>query len=203
MTTEEWEGLLNNRIIAAYSSGLSVVEITRALGKIRVDCVHSLLRETGHIPAMARSDYRRTYHIDGRLADALRKMGYSFGRWCLGWQFGPEAAVAELATVPEEERPTAIHEAVRRDYPVVYFRMFGGRRPQRLSRKAKSSSTHPALSIEWEDARRKYVARVPDYPEIVGIGMDWAEAVEEAKVAYRFHGYINKLSRAVAEHASK
>ena len=202
MTTEEWEGLLNNRIIAAYSSGLSVVEITRALGKIRVDCVHSLLRETGHIPAMARSDYRRTYQIDGRLADALRKMGYSFGRWCLGWQFGPEAAVANLGAVPDEGRPTAAHEAVRRDYPVVYFRMFGGRRPQRIFRKAKTSSIHPALSIEWEDARRKYVARVPEHPEIEGIGIDWTEAVEEAKVAYRFHGYISKLNRLIAEHAS-
>ncbi len=49
MATEEWEGLLNSRIIAAYTAGLSVVEITRTLGKIRVDFVHSL-RTDSHAP---------------------------------------------------------------------------------------------------------------------------------------------------------
>ena len=201
MTNEEWEGLLNSRIITAYTAGLSVVEITRALGKIRVDSVHSLLRETGHIPAMARSEYRRTYQIDQRLADALLKMGYSFGRWCLGWQFGPEAAVADLGTAPEEESSTATHETVRRDYPVEYFRMFGGNKPQRRPRKTEYS-THPALSLDWDHTRGRYVATVLEYPDIKAFGVDWAEAAEEAKAAYRFQEYIRKLNNAIAEKKS-
>ena len=198
MTTEEWEGLLNSRIIAAYTAGLSVVEITRALGKIRADFVHSLLRETGHIPAMARSEYRRTYQIDQRLTNALQKMGYTFGRWCLGWRFAPEAAVADLATVPDNESSTASHEAVRRDYPVVYFRMYGGGRPQRRARKS-GGAEHPALSTDWDHTLGRYVAQVPEYPEIEAVGNDWVEAAEEAKVAYRFLASIRKLDRVIKE----
>ena len=198
MTTEEWEGLLNSRIIAAYTAGVSVVEITRTLGKIRVDFVHSLLRETGHIPAMARSEYRRTYQIDQRLTDALQKMGYTFGRWCLGWRFAPEAAVADLATVPDNERPTRPHEAVRRDYPVVYFRMYGGGRPQRRARRS-GGAEHSALNIDWEHTHGRYVAQVPEYPEIEAVGNDWVEAAEEAKAAYRFLASIRKLDRVIKE----
>ena len=198
MATEELEGLLNSRIIAAYTAGLSVVEITRTLGKIRVDFVHSLLRETGHIPAMARSKYRRTYQIDPRLTEALRKMGYTFGRWCLGWRFEPEAAVADLATVPDDESSTASHEAVRRDYPVVYFRLYGGGRPQRRARRS-GGAEHPALSIDWEHALGRYVAQVPEYPEIEAVGNDWVEVAEEAKTAYRFLACIRKLDRVIEE----
>jgi len=198
MATEEWEGLLNSRIIAAYTAGLSVVEITRTLGKIRVDFVHSLLRETGHIQAMARSEYRRTYQIDRRLTEVLQKMGYTFGRWCLGWRFEPEAAVAELAAVPDNELLTAPHEAVRRDYPVVYFRMYGGGRPPRRARRS-GGAEHPALNIVWEHAHGGYVAQVPEYPEIEAVGNDWVEVAEEAKAAYRFMACIRKLDRVIEE----
>jgi len=198
MTSAEWEGLLNSRIIAAYSAGLSVVEITRTLGKLQVDFVHNLLRETGAIPAMARCDYRRTYRIDGRLAEALRNMGYSFGRWCLGWRLDPDTATADLGTAPEEGRPSVVHEALRRDYPVIYFRLFGGGRPPRRSRWA-GTAAHPSLIIDWDHDHAKYVARVPDYAEVEGIGHDWTEAVEEAKIAYRYQMSIHRLNLALTD----
>jgi hypothetical protein len=70
MNIEDLEEILNKRIIEAYSLGYSVVEITRALRKTGAEFVHSLLRETGHIPAMARSEYRRQYDIDHRMSAA-------------------------------------------------------------------------------------------------------------------------------------
>jgi len=77
MKVEDIEELLNSRIIEAFSRGFSVVEITRALRKTTVTSVYNLLRDTGRIKFMARSEYRRQYDIDPRLATACRQKGLS------------------------------------------------------------------------------------------------------------------------------
>jgi len=198
MNGEDWEGLLNSRIITAYSAGLSVVEITRALGKIRIDYVHKLLRDTGAIPVMVRTDYRRTYQINGQLTEALRNMGYSFGRWCLGWRFDPETAVAELGNSPGNGEQSAVHDALRRDYPLIYFRLYGGKPPR--TPRWTAPSAHPSLTIQWDQDKAGYVARVPEYGDVVGIGDDWNDALEAAKTAYRAQLGIYKLNFALRCH---
>jgi hypothetical protein len=194
MQIEDLEEILNNRIIEAYSAGFSVVEITKALRKTSVDFVHSLLRETGHIPAMVRSEYRRQYEIDPRLTAAIRKKGFSFGRWCLGWKMDPSSATAELKTTPGHGIATTAHIALQRDFPEVFFSMFGGKRIKQGKR--KRASTQPAsLRIDWDVERKAFFATVPEYPMIEGRGKDWDETFYAIKSAFRMQEYIMRLNR--------
>ena len=119
MNREDWDGMLNSQIIAADTAGMSVVEITRALGRLRIDYVHNLLRDTGSIAIMEKSEFHRTYPLHGKLSAALRHMGYTFGRWCVGWHFDPDSAAAELGDNPQEGQQRAVHDAVRRDFPRI------------------------------------------------------------------------------------
>ncbi len=201
MNREDWEGLLNSHIITAYSSGLSVVEITRALGKLRIDHVHNLLRDTGTIAIMDRTEYRRTYPIHGKLTAALRHKGYTFGRWCLGWHFDPDTAAAELRDNPEDGPQRAVHDALRRDFPLIYFLLYGSQPPQTPQR--TPPLPHPSVIIEWDQGNARYNARVPEYSEVVGIGSDWTEALEDAKMAYCFLMSIYKLNFAIKRNGIK
>jgi len=196
MHIDDLEELLNSRIIAAYSTGMSVVEIHRAVGMSRIEYVHGLLRETGYIQAMARSDYRRTYDIDYRLGEALRKLGYSFGRWCLGWKLDPASAAADLKTTPDDGEQSPAHEAVRRDFPWVYYKIFGGEPPKKKQR-AGTPSLHPSVTLTWDGSRDGYVAKIAEYPTVEELGVDWEHAVERLRTAYRLFGKITRLNEAI------
>ncbi|SNB45413.1 hypothetical protein [Geobacter sp. DSM 9736] len=196
MRIEDLEELLNSRIIAAYSGGMSVVEINRALGRSRVEFVHGLLRDTGYIQPMARSEYRRTYDIDFRFSSVLRKMGYSFGRWCLGWKMDPSSAAVDLKTQPKNGEITAAHEALRRDFPEVHFRIFGGPSPKRRPRAGEFSSP-PTVMIAWDMTRDGYVAKIVEHPTVEEIGVDWEHAVERIRTAYGLFERITKLNKAI------
>lgn len=203
MKVEELEEMLNNRIIESYSLGYSVVEITRALRKSSVDFVHSLLRETGYIPVMARSEYRRKYDINHRMEDAFRKKGFSFGRWCLGWEFDPTSAAIDLKIVPAEGEVTAAHTALQRDFPDLFFSIYGGSRPRREKKKTKTSTPPPSLKIDWKDDMKQYVATIPEHPIVETFGSDWDEAYYDIKIAYRLLGYILRLNVLIADHAKQ
>ena len=198
MKTVDLEEMLNNRIIEAYSLGFSVVEITRALRKTSVDFVHSLLRETGHIPAMARSEYRRHYDIDQRLVVAFRKKGFSFGRWCLGWKFEPMSAATDLKIKPEEGLVITAHSAIRRDFPEVFSIIYGGRVPRKAKRR-RSSMQPPSLRMDWNAELKKFIATIPEYPLLEIVGCDWDEAFYEIKSALRLQEYIMRLNRLIAD----
>ena len=198
MNAEDLEEKLNNLVIETYSRGYSVVEITRALRKSSVEFVHSLLRDTGHIQAMARSEYRRKYDIDHRLAEAFRKKGFSFGRWCLGWKFDPTAAATDLKITHEEGEVPAAHAAFRRDFPDVFFSIFGGSRPRKEKKKNKTPTQPPSLRIDWNVERKTFIATIPEYPLIKIIGSNWDEAYLDTKAAYRQQEYIMRLNRLIA-----
>lgn len=196
MKIEDLEEMLNRRIIYAYSHGYSVVEITRALRKTSVDSVHSLLRDTGHIPVMERSEYRRQYDIDPRLTKAFRVKGFSFGRWCLGWRFDPAATVADLKSAPEKEKESEAHSALKRDFPEVFISMYDGRKTKK--EKKKRLRSHPdSLRIDWNIERKTFMASVPECPSIEARGKDWDDAFYALKSAYRLHEYILRLNRLV------
>ena len=198
MNAEDLEEKLNNLVIETYSRGYSVVEITRALRKASVDFVHSLLRDTGHIRAMARSEYRRKYDIDHRLAEAFRKKGFSFGRWCLGWKFDPASAATDLKIAHDEGELPPAHAALRRDFPDVFFSTFGGSRPRKEKKKNKTPTHPPSLRIDWNVERKIFIATIPEYPLIKIIGSNWDEAYFDTKAAYRQQEYIMRLNRLIA-----
>jgi len=196
MNIEDLEERLNKRIIEAYSKGYSVMEITRALRKTSVEFVHSLLRDTGHISAMERSEYRRQYDIDLRLTKAFRTKGFSFGRWCLGWRFDPAATAANLKSAPEKEDENAAHLALKRDFPDVFLSMYEGKKLKK--EKKKRLRSHPdSLRIDWNIERKTFIASVPECPNIEARGKDWEDAFYALKSAYRLHEYIIRLERLV------
>lgn len=201
MKIDELEEMLNKRIIDAYSQGYSVVEITRALRKNSVDSVYNLLRDTGHIQAMERSEYRRQYDIDQRLATACRKKGFSFGRWCLAWRFDPADTAAQLKSAPESESENFAHSALRRDFPEVFVSMYEGKKIKRDSR--RRLRTHPdSLRIDWHCERKTFIATVPEGPDIEANGKDWDDALYAFKSVYRMHEYILRLDRLVEKRRS-
>ncbi len=197
MQIAELEGLLNSRIVAAYSEGMSVVEIQRAVRMNRIDYLHGLLRETGHIQPMARSEYRRTYDIDFRLGEALRKMGYTFGRWCLGWKLEAAAVANDLKTKPDDAELSRAHEAIREDFPEVFCRMFGG---PRLGKRQKPEVplSRPSVTLTWDESRDGYVAKISEYPAVEEVGVDWEHAVERLRTAYHLFGKIMRLNGTMA-----
>lgn len=197
MKIDDLEESLNNRIIEAYSLGYSVMEITRALRKTSVEFVHSLLRDTGHIAPMARHEYRRQYDVDPRIVAVLRKKGFSFGRWCLGWKLDPSSAAEDLKSTPASTGATATHTALQRDFPEVFFNIYGGSR--RLRKERRVNPSQPAsLRIDWDAERKTFIATVPGHPDIEAEGNDWDSAFYALKSAYRLHEYIMRLDHLVS-----
>ncbi len=194
MKVEDIEELLNSRIIEAYSKGHSVIEITKALKKTSVDLVYDLLRDTGKIPVMERSEYRRQYDIDPRLANACKRKGFSFGRWCLGWRFDPFVAVAALKSAPDDENESAVHVALMRDFPEIYLSMYE-RAMIRSEKKGKYRSKPDSLMIEWSSKRKAFVATVPECPDIEARGKNWDDAYFAIKSAHQMHEYVQRLNR--------
>jgi predicted RNase H-like HicB family nuclease len=196
MKIEDIEELLNSRIIEAYSKGHSVIEITRALKKTTVDLVYDLLRDTGHIPVMERSAYRRQYDIDQRLAISCRRKGFSFGRWCLGWRLDPFVTVADLKSAPDNKSESAAHVALKRDFPEIYLSMYEGAKIKR-EMKRKHRSKPDSFMVEWSSERKAFVATVPECPGIEAHGKNWDDAYFALKSAYRLHEYILRLDNLI------
>ena len=196
MKIEDLEELLNSRIIEAYSKGYSVLEITRALQKSTVDSVYKLLRNTGHILTMERSEYRRQYDIGQRLTIAFRRKGFSFGRWCLDWRFDPYAAVAELKSSPDGENESSVHAALKRDFPEIYLSMYE-RTKVKKEKKEKIRSKPDSLRIDWSSEQKTFIATVPECHGIEASGKNWDDAFYAIKSVHRMHEYILRLNRLV------
>ena len=196
MKVEDLEELLNKRIIEAYSQGYSVVEITRALRKNSVDSVYKLLRDTGYIKIMERSEYRRQYDIDKKLTAACKKKGFSFGRWCLGWRLDPNETVVDLKTPLKEGTVSAAHAALKRDFPEVFVSIYDCKKIKKETR--RRLRTHPdSLRIDWNCELKTFIATVPECPDIEASGKDWDDAFYALKSVYRMHEYILRLDRLV------
>lgn len=196
MQIEDLEVKLNSRILEAYAVGMSVMEITKALRKSRVDYVHGFLRDAGCIPTMNRSDYHRSFDVDNHLLAALRNKGYSFGRWCLGWKMDSRQAEADLKSKPVDEGKTVAHQALHRDFPDVYTKFFGKGRISRFG-KEKKPRFYPSLSLAWDESQRGYAAIIVEYPEVEVLGLDLNDAFEKVMIAYRLFQSIERLNDAI------
>lgn len=196
MGGEDLEVKLNSRIIDAYSIGMSVVEITKALRKSRIDYVHGFLRDAGCIPTMNRSDYHRSFDVDNRLLAALRNKGYSFGRWCLGWKLDSRQAEVDLKSKPADVEPTAAHRALHRDFPDIHVKLFGNGRVRRFG-KEKVPRFHPSLSLVWDECQKGYVGKIVEHPDVEVVGLDLNDAFEKVMVACRLFQSIERLNNAI------
>lgn len=145
-----------------------------------------MLRKARLIPVMPRSEDRRLYDIDFRLKKELDKKGYSFGRWCLGWKLDPIVAAAGLKDLPGEGAVSKAHEALRRDFPEVYFEIYGGQPPPKKIWSARSASGRFSVNIIWEDACNAYVAKIVEDPRIMGVGHTWEDALLKMKRGFDF-----------------
>ena len=202
MKIEDFEGELNSLIIEAFTLGMSVVEITRILGRSSVEYVHGLLRETGYIQAMPKSGFRRSYDIDRRIEAALQKKGYSFARWCLGWALDPNLAEPALRIKPEDGLQVPAHEALQHDFPEVHSRIFGEPQPKKTA-KISAPQLHPSVAITWDSSRNAYLARLVEHPEIAAAGSDWDQAFERLKVVNRVRESICRLNWAIENRQKK
>lgn len=192
MKVEDIEELLNSRIMEAFSRGFSVVEITRALRKTTVTSVYNLLRDTGSIKVMRRSEYRRQYDIDPKLKAACRQKGLSFGRWCLSWRLDPHMAVAELKSAPDGEEESAAHVALKRDFPDIYLRLYNGAKIK-SQKKGKYRSKPASLMIEWSSEQKAFLATVPQFPGIEASGKNWDDVFYAIKSVHLMHEYVKRI----------
>ncbi|MFZ2947841.1 MAG: hypothetical protein WA003_00020 [Desulfuromonadaceae bacterium] len=202
MMIEDLEVKLNSRIMEAYASGMSVMEITKVLRKSRVDYVHGFLRDAGCIPTMDRSDYHRSFDVDNHLLVALRNKGYSFGRWCLGWKLDSRSAEADLKTKPLEGERTAAHQALFRDFPDIYTRLYVGRKVSRIG-KVRAPRFYPTVAIYWDKSRKGYIANIVEHPEVAVVGFDLNDAFEKIMSANRLFQSIERLNDAIMKNAGE
>jgi len=165
---------LSKKIGEAFSGGMSVIEISNLFGYLKVEFVHGILRDSKVIPIMPRTGKRHLYEIDPRLQQGLKKRGYSFTRWCFGWSLEPIETAAALRKKPESEI-TSAHDAVKRDFPKIYWEIFAGK----PLAKSYEKKTYPRLSLHvvWNELRKKFVASVPETPGVEVIGHNWETAL--------------------------
>jgi hypothetical protein len=194
MRIENLEETLHTRIVDAFTSGLSVMEITRALNKSSAEHVHNLLRDTGHIDTIKKEGLRRSYGIDEKWESVLRKKGYSFARWCFGWGFDPDKTARELARGEQGKA----HEALKRDFPTVYARMFGENPPQRAPT-TRIHDPHPSVTIMWHPDRNAYVAELFGNPVINASGIDLEHALQRFQAVLRLDENIKRLDLMIVQ----
>jgi predicted RNase H-like HicB family nuclease len=201
MQIDEMEALLGKKIVTAYLLGMSVIEITRAMQKYKINRVHSVLRNAGHIRAVTRDEFRTSYAVHRKLDAALERRGCCFARWCLGWKFNLDDTADLLKESPDKGNPTAAHEALRRDFPVIYFKMYGGDPPKKPLYN-DYPTIHPSVLIEWDAAHIRYIAKVVEEPDIEAVGYDLDDALKGIKWAYSLLEDLGRLDSAIT-HRSK
>lgn len=194
------EKLLEVRIIEAFTEGMSVIEIIRAMGRIQVGSVHTILRKAGYIRGMTSDEHLSFYEIDLRLDKVFAARGYSFVRWCLGWKFDPLEVATALKNPPEEGSESTFHEALWRDFPRTFSTMFGPfmqKKPLRLCRQYLRFPSHLSVDVDWDPSSGKYVARVKEYPEVESVGINWYSALDNLRIAYTRFQELTRLINAI------
>jgi hypothetical protein len=200
MVIEKLEHLLEVRIIEAFTAGMSVIEIIRAMGRIQVGPVHTIIRKAGYILGVTTDEHFSSYEIDLRLDKVFTARGYSFVRWCLGCKFEPLEVATALKNPPDEGSESAFHEALWRDFPRTFSTMFGPfihKKPVPLCRQYLRFPSHLSVDIDWDPSSGKYLARVKEYPEVESVGINWYSALDNLRIAYTRFQELNRLINAI------
>lgn len=196
LQAKDLELVFHAKISTAFTSGMSVIEISNLFRYSRIEFVHGALRDAKLIPLMSRKGPQHSYDIDSRLQRDLDKRGYSFGRWCVGWGFDPVETAVTLREKPTE-LVCSTHDAVRRDFPEAYFEIFGGTPPLKNSWQEKKVFPRLSLNIVWDATCKGYVASVPETPGIAAKGYNWANALDEMQSVQRLMRNIALLESVI------
>ncbi len=176
------EDYLYERIIDAYKMGMSVIEISRIIGR-RADHVHDLLRKAGRIKAIERRGSRSKFSLNPMLAKEFGAISYSFARWCAGWKFDTGSAAHAIRLPHDVTDPDQYVAALRRDFP-HYFCKLHDMPPSQLA-PLFTEDEHPSVEINWDEERNCYLARVVEYPEIEENGRTLTRAFKRMADSYR------------------
>lgn len=178
--TLDIEGSLQRLIIEAYTSGLSVIEITFVINRNSADYVHKLLRTHNYIDPLP-SNIRRFYEADRVLLSALKSKRYSFAKWSVGWGFNPEDAESELAGKLDGK----VKGAIKRDFPRLFERLYGEKSIPLIQTSGSYSFNHPTFLTGWDTTKKEYVCTLVDDPTVRSTGADIEEAVLHFQDTYR------------------
>jgi len=190
---------LNHLISEAYLNGMSVIEIAFVLNSGSVGYIHDIIRKTGYIENTD-TQTSRSAKIDPYLKATLAAKKYSFGRWCNGWMLNVEQVQLELA----ERRAGKIKQAIRRDFPKYYERVFNEPAEPLFGRDDSFSFGHPSINIAFDRVNNFYKGTYLEEPDLFTI-----YAAKISEVALRFEAVygvkirIQVLGKAIAKYKAQ
>lgn len=176
------EDYLYERINDAYKMGMSVMEISRVIGR-RADCVHDLLRRARRIKAIEKRGSRSASSLDPMLTKEFTANSYSFAKWCAGWKFDVGSAARAIRLPHDENNPDQYVAALRRDFPECYCKLHD--LPPSHITPLFAEDEHPSVAINWDEERRCYQARIIEYPELEESGRTLPMAFKRIADLYR------------------
>ncbi|NVN92107.1 MAG: hypothetical protein HXX11_16105 [Desulfuromonadales bacterium] len=145
-----------NRIGRAFSSGHSVVEISRVIGCKRALPVYRILQRRGLIETSLK---RSRFKGPDKLHNALRRMGLSFNQWCNSWQFEPPSAEHELSR-SDTSSTSGIRLAAERDFPRIFAKGNQAINLEEWEQHISSSTTGYSYRIDWDTRLEKYLGTI-------------------------------------------
>jgi len=159
---QEYETL----IAQAFSSGFSVVEISRTIGLKRVLAVYRILQKGGLIgTALKRSRFKGPAEMQG----ALRRLGMSFNQWCHSCGFDVRNAEAEL-TETGTASASDIREAALRDFPGIYAKGKSSLDLEEWEKEISTAATGYSYRIDWNHRLEKYLGTIQGIEDLTILG---------------------------------
>lgn len=154
------------RITQAFSSGYSVVEISRTIGGKRALPVYRILQKRGLIgTSLKRTRFKGPTEMQG----ALLRMGMSFTQWCNSWGFDPRMAVDELSGIVTDST-SGIRLAACRDFPNLYAKRNSSLDLEEWEKEISSTTTGYSYRIDWDQRLERYLGRIQGVETLKVIG---------------------------------
>jgi len=154
------------RIGQAFSSGHSVVEISRVIGCKRALPVYRILQRKGLIN---RSLKRTRFRGPAHLHNALKRTGLSFSQWCNAWRFDPRNAEEELSRI-DNLSSSGIRLAAGRDFPNLYAKGKGAIDLEEWERELSSSTSGCSYRIDWDPRLEKFLGTITGVESLTIVG---------------------------------
>jgi hypothetical protein len=153
-------------LCSAYSTGFSVVEISRLIGCRKAISVYRILQRRGVINSSLK---RSRFKGPPQLEKALQRTGMSFAKWCNSWQFDPKTAEAELLKI-DTSSGSEIQLSVRRDFPRICGKHTGPVDLEEWEVAVASLTTVHSFHIDWDQKLERFVGKIPGVESLTIVG---------------------------------
>jgi hypothetical protein len=153
----EIESEYGNCLCSVYSTGYSVVEITRLIGCRKAVSVYRILQRRGVIDSSLK---RSRFRGPSELENALQRTGMSFAQWCNSWRFDPKSAQEELLKI-DTSSGSGIHQAAQRDFPGVYSKNKGSIDLEEWEIEVASHGIVHSFRVDWDQRLERFVGTIP------------------------------------------